>query len=191
MSSQNIIRLLVLGIALLLVTNITTIIGIVMYLKADETVSKEKSVEHNDFVNMPRGQFFKSELGLDREQTFLFRDLYHQYKEDASRISIEMEILRKEMIDELIVKNPDSLLLQEVAINIGDLHKQLKELTFSYFLKMKNNCTPEQEIKLHEIFNSLLTKQGDVLLPIGQGQGQRRLGRNKMNHQNSNNSLNN
>lgn len=180
MAKINKTRLLVLGIVLLFVTNVATIVGIILHLQGHEYSQISTSVEQNDVNNMPRGQFFKTKLGLNQEQTHIFRDLYHQFKRDAGQISQQMEILRKEMVDELVVENPDTLLLSNVAARIGNLHKQLKELTISYFLEMKKNCEPEQEEKLHQIFNSLLNEQGDVLMPNTQGQHQ--FGRNRKGH---------
>ncbi len=169
MSKININRILVLGIVLLLVTNISTIVGIVWHLKNDEFAKPAQQEESDDVDNMPRGQFFNHKLNLDQEQTYIFRDLFHQYKIDAGKISGLMDKHRKEMIDELISENPDSLALDRISGNIGVLHKQLKELTINYFLDMKRNCDPEQEQKLHDIFNSLLNEQADVRMPNRQG----------------------
>ncbi|MEA3445092.1 MAG: periplasmic heavy metal sensor [Bacteroidota bacterium] len=177
MAAINKNRLLVLGIVLLLVTNISTIIGIVWHLNNHEFAKPDTQNKIDDITNMPRGQFFKYKLDLDHEQTYIFRDLYHQYKNDAGEVSCKMDSLRKDMIFEMATDNPDSLALGEIAAAIGDLHKQLKELTIGYFLEMKKICNPEQEIGLHEIFNSLLNEQGDVRMP--NPRGQRGLGRQR------------
>jgi len=188
MATYNKTRLLVLGIVLLFVTNVATIVGIMLHLQGHEYSQPNCEMEQDDVNDMPRGQFFKIKLGLDQEQTHIFRDLYHQYKSDAGQISQQMEILRKELVDELVIEKPDSASLENIATNIGNLHKQLKELTVAYFLEMKKNCSPEQADKLHEIFHSLLNEQGDVRMPNSQGQHGR--GRNWKNKK-ENNSLNN
>lgn len=178
MAALNKTRLLVLGVLLLLVTNAATIIGITKHLRNHETSNAALPGLQNDIINMPRGQFFKSKLDLDQEQTHIFRDLYHQYKEDARQITSRMDNLRRVMVDELTDDSPDSTALQNVAAGIGNLHQQLKQLTIAYFLEMKKNCTPKQAEKLHEIFNSLLNEQGDLRMP--NSQGQRRYGRNRI-----------
>ncbi len=174
MATTNKNRVLILGIILLLVTNITTIIGIVWHLQNHEYKQEVQADtnNNNDIVNMPRGRFFKDKLDLNQEQTFIFRDLYHQYKRDASDISDKMKLIRKNMIDELTRENPDTISLNKISVSIGVLHTELKNLTIDYFIDMKNNCTTEQELKLTEIFNSLLNEQSDVRMPNNNGERQ-------------------
>ena len=132
---------------------------------------------------MPRGQFFRSELGLDQETTYFFRDLYHQYKSDASLVSLKMDSLRQVMIQQLNESRPDTIALSEISTQIGLLHKELKDLTINYFLAMKEKCNPEQEQKLNAIFQSLLNDQGNIQMP----KSHRMKGQGKMRKQYNNN----
>lgn len=177
-------KILILLIILLLVTNTTTIVGIIIHLKNDEFAKSNVVNDTSDITNMRRGQFFKQKLDLSTDQTFIFRDLHHEYKADASLICLKIDDTRKEMINELSLEKSDSLKLNVIANNIGDLHTQLKGLTINYFLDMKKNCNNEQKEELYKVFNSLLNEQGDVRMPMSQQE--RGFGYNRNNRFNNN-----
>ena len=62
-------------------------------------------------------------------------------------------------------KNPSTDKLNSISENIGELHTELKELTISYYLDMKEVCDESQQEKLNEIFISMSKSKEDVALP--------------------------
>lgn len=69
------------------------------------------------------------------------------------------------MVEELGHENPDNKQLDLICSEIGILHSELKQVTISYYLAMKKECSEEQKIKLNEIFMSALKTKEDVSLP--------------------------
>jgi len=77
------------------------------------------------------------------------------------------------LINELGAQNPDSTQLSRIAIEIGENHRELKQVTSTFYLNMKKISTEEQQAKLHEIFQSMLNKESQVNLPRPGNQGGR------------------
>ena len=81
--------------------------------------------------------------------------------------------LREDLITELGTQNPDSTRLNRMAIEVGNNHRELKQVTTTFYLDMKKICTAEQQVKLHKIFQSMLNKENQVNLPRPGYQGGR------------------
>ena len=73
--------------------------------------------------------------------------------------------LREDLLNELGTQNPDSIRLSQMATEVGNNHRELKQLTTTFYLNMKKLCTSEQQVKLHEIFQSMLNKDNQINLP--------------------------
>ena len=73
--------------------------------------------------------------------------------------------LRGDLINELGAQNPDTARLKQMAADVGNNHRELKEVTTTFYLNMKKICTVEQQAKLHEIFQSMLNKDNQINLP--------------------------
>ena len=112
-----------------------------------------------------RTRFFREQLNLDAEQLTQFRELNRNYNKTAWQISHQLEVLRREMVQELGRENSNKKVLQSISSQIGELHSELKDKTIDYYLGMKRVCNEEQRNKLNEIFISMLKKNEDVSLP--------------------------
>jgi Spy/CpxP family protein refolding chaperone len=170
-------RLLILIIIVLLVSNVSTIVTINYLQKHSHVVVDDGKTGGSDQDNMPRGLFFKEKLQLSDEQHELFKGFHQNYNRTTRGITMELNEKRQQMVDELGEEMSDTLVLNELAVKIGELHQALKEYTIGYYLNMKEHCTAEQRVVLHKIFNDLLNKDGNVQLPAQGGQhrwGQKR-----------------
>ena len=129
-----------------------------------------------------RTRFFRDQLNLELDQVEVFRELNREFNRSAGKISHQLEILRMDMISELGKQKSNEKKLESITGDIGALHKELKQITIDYYLKMKAQCNEEQQVKLNNIFMSVLNKNEDVKLPEG-GYG---FGRNRrnLNHNN-------
>ena len=165
-------RILAFIIILLLVTNISTIVTIYYHKKefhpdsAIKTDLSAEGIENKGFV-------FNEKLDLSRDQIDIFRTLRQNYNSNARQLSFQMQEERELMVSELGQANSDSVVLEEIAVKIGNLHTELKRLTTDYYLKMKMECNDEQAQKLMKIFEQLLNNDGNVRLPQPGGHGKR------------------
>lgn len=177
MNAEQKHRTLIGLIILLIVTNISTI-GSFYYHSISE--QKKTEVNSNEQSVVPveqRTRFFRDQLNLNESQLSSFREINRSFNHTARTIEEQLAVLRKSMIDELGNPISDTLKLKQLAIEVGDRHRELKQVTTSFYLNMKKICTPEQQDKLHSIFQSMLNKENQVNLP--QPGYQRGRGRNR------------
>ena len=173
MSTTNKNRTLIWIIIILVATNLSTI-GSFYYHRMMETKTEETKQEgQNAIPGEQRTRFFRDQLNLTAEQLDKFRDINRTFNRTARGIEMNLAQLREDMITELGTQNPDSTRLDQIAIDVGNNHRELKQVTTTFYLNMKKICTKEQQAKLHEIFQSMLNKDNQVNLPRPGNQGGR------------------
>lgn len=166
-------RTLIWIIVILIATNLSTIASFYYHRTAE---MNPKAVGKDYQTNIPgeqRTRFFRDELNLDASQTDQFREINRTFNRTARGIEINLAQLREDMINELGTQNPDSTRLGQMAMEIGNNHRELKQVTTTFYLNMKKICNAEQQAKLHEIFQSMLNKDNQVNLPRPGNQGGR------------------
>lgn len=154
-------------IAILAATNISMGVSFWFHKHQEKAV-----VEKQNSVEMPseqRTRFFREELNLTPDQVDKFRSLNRSYNRSARKISTQLESSRIEMLNEMALANPSQTNLDSIAQEIGTLHTQLKILTGSYYLGMKNECDSVQQLRLKEIFLSVSQSKEDLSLPQQRG----------------------
>jgi uncharacterized membrane protein len=151
-------KILWLVILFLLTINVVTIITGFKYASKEEEPAEENIV-------VPLGQrvnFFRDQLGLTQEQRSLFMEAARNFNQEAVRITGNIKTARFGMYDEMAKSEPDAEKLDELAAEIGDLHRQLKESTIVYYMDLKNVCNEAQQERLHRIFITMANPEGDV-----------------------------
>lgn len=165
MRTDNKYRILIWIVVILAATNLSTL-GSFYYHRLTELKAEKKIQEEQ--TNIPgdrRTRFFRDELNLDDTQLGEFREINLTFNRTARGIESNLARLREDLINELGAQNPDTVKLNELATEIGDNHRKLKEITASFYLHMRKICSPEQQLKLHRIFQSMLDKDSQVALP--------------------------
>lgn len=165
MIPNNKYRILIWIIVILAATNLSTI-GSFYYHRINEL--KAAQVKQDEQTTIPgdqRTRFFREELNLNNDQIDQFREINRTFNRTARGIEANLAQLREDLITELGTASSDSLKLEQLADDIGESHKKLKQVTTTFYLDMKKICTPEQQIKLHEIFQLMLNKDSQVNLP--------------------------
>jgi Spy/CpxP family protein refolding chaperone len=166
-------RILIWIIVILVATNLSTI-GSFYYHRAMEAKTSEIKQEDQKVIpGEQRARFFRDQLNLNDEQLDQFRNINRTFNRTARGIEMNLAQLREDLITELGKQNPDSVHLDQMAIEVGDNHRELKQVTTTFYLNMKKICTAEQQVKLHEIFQSMLNKDNQVNLPRPGNQGGR------------------
>ncbi|MGD9556432.1 MAG: Spy/CpxP family protein refolding chaperone [Mangrovibacterium sp.] len=165
-------RLLSWIIVILLATNLATI-GSFYYHRTME--NRQPKTEQNEQQNIPgeqRTRFFREQLALSDEQLEQFREINRTFNRIAKHLEMNLAGLREEMIEELGSQSPDTIRLGQIAAEVGSNHRQLKQVTATFYLDMKRICTPAQQEKLHELFKAMLNKENQINLPqTGKGKG--------------------
>lgn len=159
-------------VIILLVTNVSTIISF-RYYSQEEARLPEKT-ESVEVPGEQRTRFFKEQLNLTPDQLVLFREANRNFNREARAVTGEMERLRADLVAEMVRAESDTLRLEQLSALIGEQHKLLKTITYSFFLELKAICSPEQNEQLARIFQSLISDDQNIKLPQ---RGMRRNGR--------------
>jgi len=173
MNPTNKYRILIWIIVILVATNLSTI-GSFYYHRMTEAKTPEAKPESQSAIpGEQRARFFRDQLNLNDEQLDQFREINRTFNRTARTIETNLAQLREDLITELGTQNPDSTRLNQMAIEVGNNHRELKQVTTTFYLNMKKICTAEQQAKLHEIFQSMLNKENQINLPKPGNQGGR------------------
>jgi hypothetical protein len=70
--------------------------------------------------------------------------------------------------EELHSEQPDTLTLNRLAVEIGQHHGKLKQLTHHFYLTIRNTCSTQQAAQLKDIFSPLF--RDDSCSPMGNQQ---------------------
>jgi Spy/CpxP family protein refolding chaperone len=173
MNTSKYNRTLIGIIVILIATNISTVGSFYYHRFNENKTTEEKEENQTSIPGDQRTRFFREELGLNDEQLIPFREVNRTFNRTARGIEMDLAQLREELITELGTENPDSTKLDQLANDIGENHKNLKKVTATFYLNMKNICTDEQKVKLHNIFQSMLNKDIQINLPQQGRQGGR------------------
>lgn len=174
MNATNKYRILIWVIVILVATNLSTIGSFYYHQMTEAKTPETKQEDQNAIPGEQRIRFFRDQLNLNDEQIDQFREINRTFNRTARGIEMNLAQLREEMIKELGTQNPDSVHLNQIAVDVGNNHHELKQVTTTFYLDMKKICTAEQQAKLHEIFQSMLNKDNQVNLPQPGFQGGRR-----------------
>jgi len=165
MRSKNTYRILIGIIIILLAYTVSMTASYIVHRHEDNKAIEQAENQNIEVPTEQRTRFFREQLNLRADQMEVFRNLNRDFNRKGNIINSELKTLRITMVEELGKENPDSIRLNSIANEIGKLHTELKQATIDYYLKMKENCDEEQQIKLNEIFISILNNGEDVSLP--------------------------
>jgi hypothetical protein len=165
-------QILTWALVLLVITNTVTI-GTILYHNYRENQKKDNIVTFSGSgVNMLNGRFFRQTLGFNEQQMDAFREVNHVFRPFAMELTYGVDSLKKEMFRELEKAAPDTVKLNRMCEQIGEMHGRLKYETYRFYLSLKKVCTPGQTTELEKAFQPLFKSEGITTSP----NHQRRIG---------------
>ena len=169
------VTLLVWAIIVLFLMNAATL-GTILY--HNRTKQKEPidttSVVSSFRGNPINGRFFRQTLGFDSKQMAAFQEANRQFRPQTMTLTSEIDSLKGVMFQEMKKQEPDTLKLDLLSKQIGDLHGQLKQQTYQFYLKLQNVCTEQQRSQLEKAFEPLFISENVQQRPHGFQRGWRR-----------------
>jgi len=173
MKTGNKFSLMIWAIVILAVMNVSTLVTI-MYHKYQsdkiETISGSDPKQLETDSEKFSGRFFRDQLNLNREQMDKFKKINPVFRPKARDITIELAEKRKQMLIEMAADKSDTTRLNAISDSIGQLHSNLKKITYKYYLQIKGICDPEQQRKLEQIFGEMFTNDSQLGYPGKGGQ---------------------
>lgn len=132
-------------------------LGLIVHLVACRhysSLSQEAIVVEKDATPI-NGKCFMENLKFDREQKAKFRDINRHFRQNVCPILSRLDKQKENMFGELQQVNSDTVKLRIFSCKIGELHRQLKDETIDFYLKIKVLCTDEQRQILKNHFSPL------------------------------------
>lgn len=181
MKPENSNRMIIWAIVVLAVLNITTILTIIYHRhESRPEIDMQGSGTFGGENSSVRfsGRWFRDELGLSVEQMNRFREFNPAFRQHVRDINLQLNDLRRLMLDEMSSPVSDSARLNSLADSVGYLHADLKKQTYRYYMNFKDMCNMEQKEKLDNMFGEMFA--ADVQTgkygpggPYGRGRGKR------------------
>lgn len=109
----------------------------------------------NEKLPSPKGRLiFEKELNFSKQQLDAVDKLREEHFAGVQKI---MDDIRKNK-DELfaLLKNPDSLKVNDLTGKIGNDQKEMERAIFNHFQKIRNLCDEKQKAKFDEIFKEII-----------------------------------
>ncbi|MFY9115916.1 MAG: periplasmic heavy metal sensor [Bacteroidales bacterium] len=120
-------------------------------------LNKDLVVEKEDIPSPQAVGLLIRELNLTPEQQEQFRQFHRTFNRSAHDILLHMDTIRSAMANELRASKPNKMMLDQLAEELGNKHKELKQLTFRYYFQMKEVLTTEQQTLFVDVFNNMLS----------------------------------
>jgi Spy/CpxP family protein refolding chaperone len=142
-------------IIILVVLNITTIV--MLWLPGGIRPRPERH------PNLPKHQTFFKELDLTQEQKKKFDQYRNEYFRVIEKYTRQINLKKYEIMDMLFQPEPDSLRLNNISNELGQLNTEFEKVRFRQILRMKTILTDEQ-FNLFKIIvdESYKPKPGDM-----------------------------
>ncbi|MFN8206764.1 MAG: periplasmic heavy metal sensor [Bacteroidales bacterium] len=160
MASERKITILYWVVAILAVFNLSLLATILFFPKVDQDKTEEGGPRTEKHQPGDQRHYISRTLNLTPSQEVYFDSSRHQFFREADTVFKALRQCKQDIYKELSSANPDSVKLNELATKMGSLHTQLKISTIRHFMKLRTECTPEQQMKLSEIFGRMINNQG-------------------------------
>lgn len=168
---KRIIALLVVVVTLINLGTLATIFYQLREVKKNHEVNRD-----NLEVNLPDDAapaFMMREIGFDARQRQQIHKSKQQLSRDVMPMLGELRRLNAELTEEVMQKDTDTLKLNMLCEEIGNMHARMKRQTSRHLLNIKHIASPEQNQKLQEFYREMLNK-GDQSRPEGNMRRHRR-----------------
>lgn len=153
--------ILIIVVFFLLGTNVATIMVYQKHIDRDRNVL----IHRLELPDHRIGRYINRELDLNANQIKHFQKYRRHYNRKANGILDDMQDIRSGMLDVFKSTNPDRKIYEALAGELGAKHRELKELTFDYYVNMLSELDETQQPKMSEIFEAMLTVEGFAKTP--------------------------
>ena len=164
MYTERKFKILIWLVVVLALTNVSTI-ATIWWMRSGDNTSEAAFFPKKDRDGHRRGgkgeYWFAKRLALDDKQATQFKQHTRWFREEARLLAERMNQFREEMIVEMANEKPDTLKLNNLSVQIGNNHAQLKKLTYQYFVKLKAECKADQINELEKSFRQMMQQDGD------------------------------
>lgn len=105
------------------------------------------------------GRFMEKEIGFDKAQMKSFQHLREEFRTQISPLQKELRTLNSSLIMEATSDNPDTLECSRISRQIGDLHTEIKVITYLHMMQVAKIATPDQVKKLDAFYLEMFSSE--------------------------------
>lgn len=163
------------AVILLMITNAVTVGTILYHNYKENSAAGIFAIQTGAGVNLLNGRFFRQTLGFSAEQMDSFRSINQVFHPSVMILTYGIDSLKTNMFTELQKPVPDTVFLNKMSEQIGNMHGRLKYETWHFYLHVKKICTPAQSLKWEKAFLPMLTTEN---IPASSEYRRRGLNRN-------------
>jgi Spy/CpxP family protein refolding chaperone len=103
-----------------------------------------------------RCNLLTEELGLSESQAKSVDMIRARHRQATMATADSLRFSRSALVTELGRETPDTLRLRQLSRSIGGLQTQLVDQTIDQYLRIRKECTPEQQEKLSSLYYELM-----------------------------------
>lgn len=154
-------RFILWALIFLAIINITALLS--FFLFARNTTNTPVKVTDNK-----PGVTLTKELSLSADQDKKVKDINSEYKVQSGPIVDSIKSAKSKLLEELSKEKTDAQLVDNILKELGVQQGNLQRANVKQFLELKQVCTPEQTLRLSEIYAELY---GCNFMGNGEGKG--------------------
>ena len=124
------------------------------------------------------GRFMEKEIGFDEAQMQEFEFLRREFRAQLTPLHQELRNLNGTLIEEATSENPDTLKCKRISREIGDIHTEIKLVTYRHMMQVAKIASDEQMNKLDAFYLRVFHNDGNQPWKHRDGQFRHRHGRN-------------
>ncbi len=162
-------KILYWAVILLALLNVSTIVTILI---SSDNPAPEDTIIIDPESSPLSGRYLRSELGFSNKQMDFYREESREFRHRANDIIHNLNLYKQKLYEEIHSPDPSRSNTKLYSDSIGIAHSQLKQVTTDFYLKLRDNCTPDQKQRLHEIFAPLF-RDNPSMRGSGSGRGHR------------------
>lgn len=143
---------IIIGVAILLIALNMALIGTIGY----RFLREPKPLVEEPFNPKRAKEFVAKQLKLTSEQQDQFEQLRKEHMHVSKTIRKEIRQIHMQVADELGSSEPSKQILDSLSKRIGYLHERQQEITIDHFIKLREVCSPEQQVHLKKMLIRML-----------------------------------
>lgn len=109
-------------------------------------------------VNERRGRLLEKELGFNQNQIQSFHAARDEFRKKTEPLKSELRQLNRDLIVEATSVKPDTAKCNRISLRIGEVHTQIKHMTYIHLINVSKIATPQQSGKMSEFFLKILNE---------------------------------
>lgn len=156
MKTDQKIRYLTWAVVILGVLNLSVIMSIAYHVWAERNQMESRQEKSSGSLS---GREIIDVMDFTQEQKDQFHSMNGSFRESIRSINLTLDENRSNLFAELKKSVVDTVRCNYISAEIGNLHKALKIKTYRFYLDVKGICTPEQQLRLNEMFSPLFSEE--------------------------------